>query len=195
MKPVSRYFLNGLIVTVPIAITILVVNQIFSLADKLLGQYLPIYFPGLSLIIVLVTICMVGWLSSNWILRRIFLFAERMVDTIPIVKFIYSIVKQISTAMLESKQLFKNAVLVPYPHPGCKVLGFVMSPLSEPLKEKLDVEYVCIFIPMSFNMTAGFNIMVRKDDVIPLEVTSESALQYILTAGAMMPRSNDVTKC
>jgi len=195
MKPVSRYFINGLMVTVPITITILVINQIFSLADKLLGQYLPIYFPGLSFIIVLATICIVGWLSSNWLLQKIIVFAERMVDTIPIVKFIYSIVKQISTAMLESKQLFKNAVLVPYPHPGSKVLGFIMAPLSEPLAEKLDEEHVCVFIPMSFNMTAGFNIIVRKDDVIPLDVTSESALQYILTAGAIMPRGNDVTKC
>jgi len=195
MKPVSRYFLNGLMVTVPITITILVINQIFSLADKLVGQYLPVYFPGLAFIIVLIAICLVGWLSSNWLLRKIFLFAERMVDTIPIVKFIYGIVKQISTAMLESKQLFKNAVLVPYPHPGTKVLGFVMSPLSEAVAEKLDEEHVCIFIPMSFNMTAGFNILVRKDDVIPLDVTSESALQYILTAGAIMPRGNDVTKC
>ncbi len=194
MKPVSRYFLNGLMVVVPISITILVVNQIFSLADRLLGQYLPVHFPGLALIIVLAIICIIGWLSSNWILRKIFLLAERMVDSIPFVKFIYSIVKQISTAMLESKQLFKNAVLIPYPHPDSKVLGFVMAPLSEPLAEKLDEEYICVFIPMSFNMTAGFNVMVRKDDVIPLDVTSESALQYILTAGAIMPRSNGVTK-
>jgi len=195
MKVISKYLLNGLIVIVPIAITVLVVQQIFSLAEKLLGQYLPIQFPGAGLVAVLLFIGLVGWLSSTWILKRLLAFGERLVNSIPVVKFIYNSVKQVSTAVFESQQLFKQAVLVPYPHPGVQALGFIMPSLSETLVSKLDGEYVCVFIPMSLNMTAGFNVLVPKKDVIILDVTSESALQYVLTAGAIMPRGNDVTKC
>lgn len=196
MKLISRYFINGLIVMVPIAITVFVVVQIFSLAERILGQYLPISFPGLSLVLVLLLIVLVGWLSSYWVLKRLLEFGERMVGGIPFIKFIYNSVKQLSTAVFESQNLFKHAVLVPYPHPGVKALGFITSELSEPLASELEGEHVCVFIPMSLNMTAGFNIMVPKRDIIQLDVSSESALQYVLTAGAVMPRSGDgVTKC
>jgi uncharacterized membrane protein len=194
MKKISKYLLNGLIVMVPIVITVFVVQQIFSLAEKLLGQYLPIHFPGLGLLSVLIIIVLVGWLSSHWILKQPLALGERLVNSIPVVKFIYNSVKQVSTAVLESQQLFGQAVLVPYPHPGVRTLGFLMPALSEPLATKLTGEYVCVFIPMSLNMTAGSNIIVPKEDVIILDVTSESALQYVLTAGAIMPRGNDVTK-
>ena len=111
------------------------------------------------------------------------------------VKFIYNSVKQLSTAVFESQHLFKQAVLVPYPHPGVKAVGFVMPSLSESFTDKLpDEEYVCVFIPFSMNMTAGSNIIVLKRDVIYLDISGESALQYILSAGAIMPRSNDMPK-
>lgn len=194
MKWISKYFINGLIVIVPFAITVFVVLQIFSFAESMLGRHLPIHFPGIGLIAVVLLILLVGWLSSHWALRQLLVLGERLVGTIPIVKFIYTSVKQLSTAVFESQQLFKQAVLVPYPHPGVKTLGFIMPELSEPFTTKLDEEYVCVFIPMSLNMTAGFNIMVPKRDIIILDIAGENALQYVLTAGAVMPRSNDVLK-
>lgn len=194
MKWVSKYFINGLIVVVPFAITVFVVLQIFSFAESMLGRHLPIHFPGIGLVAVILLIFVVGWLSSHWALKQLLVLGERLVGTIPIVKFIYNSVKQLSTAVFESQQLFKQAVLVPYPHPGVKSLGFIMPDLSEPFTSKLDEEYVCVFIPMSLNMTAGFNIMVPKRDIIILDIAGENALQYVLTAGAVMPRNNDVLK-
>ncbi|SDF24412.1 DUF502 domain-containing protein [Sporolituus thermophilus] len=191
MKWISKNFIRGLIVVVPIAITILVVLQIFNLAEKLLGRHLPIHFPGLPLIAVFLLIVLVGWLSSYWVLKRLLELGDRLLGAIPFVKFIYNSVKQLSTAMLESQQLFKQAVLVPYPHPGVKALGFIMPELSEPLVEKVGADNVCVFVPMSLNLTSGFNIIVPKRDIILLDITSESALQYILTAGAVMPRRPD----
>lgn len=191
MKWVSKYFINGLIVIVPIAITAFVVINIFSFTERLLGQYLPIHFPGLALVVVLFFIVIVGWLSSHWILQKLLGFGERLVGSIPVVKFIYNSVKQISTAVFESQELLKNAVLVPYPHPGVKALGFVMPELSAPLADKFTEEHVCVFVPMSLNLTSGFNIILPRRDIIQLDVTSESALQYVITAGAIMPRSND----
>ena len=191
MKLISKYFINGLIVIVPIAITAFVVVYIFAFTERLLGQYLPVHFPGLSLFVVLLLMVLVGWLSSHWLLKKLLGYGERLVGSIPVVKFIYNSVKQLSTAVFESQKLLQNAVLVPYPHPGVKALGFVMPELSAPLAGKFDEEHVCVFVPMSLNLTSGFNIILPRRDIIPLDVTSESALQYVITAGAIMPRGND----
>ncbi|VBB06079.1 Hypothetical protein LUCI_1294 [Lucifera butyrica] len=191
MKALSKYFINGLIVITPMVFTVFVVMQIFSVAEGLLGRHLPIHFPGVGLIAAILLILLVGWLSSLWILKSILNYIDRLVGSIPVVKFIYNSVKQLSAAVFESQQLFKHAVLVPYPHPGVKALGFVLPTLTEPLAKNFTEEYVCVFVPMSLNMTAGFNIMVPKRDIIPLDVTGESALQYVLTAGAVMPRGNE----
>lgn len=188
MKFVSRYFINGLIVLAPITITVFIIVKIFSIADDLLGTYLPIQFPGISLLAVFLLIWFIGWISSNWMLKEIISIGEKILYSVPVVKVIYKSVKQVSTAVFESQQLFKHAVLVPYPHPGVKALGFTMTDLSEPMKAGFTEEHVCVFVPMSLNMTAGFNIIVPKRDIIPLDVTGESALQYVVTAGAIMPR-------
>ncbi|BBB92796.1 MAG TPA: DUF502 domain-containing protein [Methylomusa anaerophila] len=190
MKWFSKYFINGLIIIVPIAITVFAVVNTFSFTEWLLGRYLPIHFPGLALVVVLALIFLIGWLSSHWLLKGIFDYTERLLGSIPIVKFIYNSVKQLSTTVFESQKLLENAVLVPYPHPGVRSLGFVMPDLSEPLSKQFDEEHVCVFVPMSLNLTAGFNIILPRRDIIPLDVTSESALQYVITAGAVMPRSN-----
>lgn len=190
MKWISKYFINGLIIIVPIAITIFVVVQLLSVTEGLLGRHLPVNFPGIGLITVFLVILLVGWLSSYWALKKVIEFGEKFVGSIPIIKFIYNSVKQLSTAVFESQQLFKQAVLVPYPHPGVKAMGFIMPELTEPLASRLPEEHVCVFIPFSLNMTAGVNILVPKRDIILLDLSSESALQYILTAGAVMPQGN-----
>jgi uncharacterized membrane protein len=194
MKNLSKYLINGLIVIVPIAITTFVVLEILAITENLMGRHLPVKFPGLGLLGVLTLLIVVGWVSSHWISQRIIGQCERLVDNIPVIKFIYGSVKKVSTAVFESQNLFKQAVLVPYPHPGTKALGFVMSELTAPIAGKLEEESVCVFVPFSLTMTAGFNIIVPKRDIIPLDVTSESALQYIITAGAIMPRGNEATK-
>jgi uncharacterized membrane protein len=194
MKSLSKYFINGLIVIVPIAITAFVVLKILELTESLLGKHMPMHFPGIGLIAVVALILVIGWLSSSWFLQRLLAYGERMLNSIPIIKFIYSSVKQVSTAVLESQHLFSQVVLVPYPHPGTRAIGFVVADLTEAISCQLEEENVCVFIPMSLNMTAGINIILPKRDIIPLDITSESALQYILTAGAIMPRGNEATK-
>lgn len=191
MKQLSKYFINGLIVLVPIAITIFVVVETLSFTEGVLGKHLPIRFPGIGLITVVGLILVIGWLSSYLILRRLLEFGERLLNKIPIVKFIYNSVKHLSTAVFESNSMFKQAVLVPYPHPGVKTLGFVMADLSEPLRENLPPGQICVFIPWSLNMTSGTNLILPEKDVIYLNISSESALQYILTAGAVMPCSEE----
>ena len=83
-------------------------------------------------------------------------------------------------------------MLVPFPHPGSFSLGFITSDVSDGLAEKLPDDHVCVFVPMSLNLTAGFNIFVPRSEVRILDVTSESALQYVLTAGSIMPKKISV---
>ena len=191
MKKTSKCFINGLVLIVPLATKVFVILEILYFTEGVLGRHLPVYFPGEGIITLLLLIYLVGWLSSNWFLKRIIVYGEKMVNKIPIVKFIYNSVKHLSTAVFESNNMFNHVVLVPYPNESCKAMGFVMADVPAALKEQLGEEYVCVFIPWSLNMTSGTNIFVAKKDVIYLNISSESALQYILTAGAVMPRSND----
>lgn len=187
MKKLSKYFINGLIVLVPIAITVFVIVEILSFTEGVLGQHLPVRFPGIGLITVLGLILLIGWLSSYLILKRMIELGESILSKIPIIKFIYNSVKHLSAAVFESNSMFKQAVLVPYPHAGAKVVGFIMPELSEPLQEYLPQGQVCVFIPWSINMTSGMNLILPEKDLIYLNISSESALQYVLTAGAVMP--------
>lgn len=188
MARLSKYFINGIIVIAPIAITVFVIVEIFSLADALIGRYLPIQFPGLSFISVLVLIGVVGWLSSSIILKKFLQYGETILSRIPLVKFIYNSSKKISSAVFESQNLFRQAVLVKYPSPDIYALGFIMADVAPSIAEHLDCEHVCVFIPFSLNMTAGVNIIVPKRDIIFLDISNEGALQYILTAGSVMPQ-------
>ena len=119
-------------------------------------------------------------------MRRVIRYGEALVGKIPVVKFIYNSVKHLSTAVFESNSMFDHVVLVPF-HQS-KALGFLMADVPDALKEKLGDDYVCVFVPWSLNMTSGTNLFVKKSDVIYLDISSESALQYMLTAGAVMPQ-------
>ena len=185
-KRISRRFVNGLILLVPIVITLLVVSEVMHITEGVLGKHLPFYFPGLGIITVVLGIYFVGWISSYWIMRRMIHYGEVLLGKIPVVKFIYNSVKHLSTAVFESNNMFDHVVLVPF-HQS-KALGFIMADVPPVLKEKLGDDYVCVFVPWSLNMTSGTNLFVRKQDVIYLDISSESALQYMLTAGAVMPR-------
>ena len=186
MKHVSRCFINGLILLVPISITFFVVAETLSFTEGVLGKHLPGYFPGMGIITLLAVIYLVGWLSSNWFLKRVIGYGERLLNKIPVVKFIYNSVKHLSTAVFESNSMFDHVVLVPY-HQSL-ALGFIMAEVPQVMKQKLGEDYVCVFVPWSLNMTSGTNLFVAKKDVIYLDISSESALQYLLTAGAVMPQ-------
>ena len=185
-KRISRRFVNGLILLVPIVITLLVVSEVLHFTEGVLGKHLPFYFPGLGIITVVLGIYFVGWISSYWIMRRMIHYGEVLLGKIPVVKFIYNSVKHLSTAVFESNNMFDHVVLVPFHQSNA--LGFIMADVPPVLKEKLGDDYVCVFVPWSLNMTSGTNLFVRKQDVIYLDISSESALQYMLTAGAVMPR-------
>lgn len=186
MNKVSKRFINGLILLVPLAITVFVVAEVLNFTEIVLGKHFPVYYPGMGIVTVLLAIYLVGWLSSYWFMKRVISYGEWLLGKIPVVKFIYNSVKHLSTAVFESNNMFDHVVLVPF-HQS-RALGFVMAEVPEVLREKLGDDYVCVFVPWSLNMTSGTNLFVKKSDVIYLDISNESALQYMLTAGAVMPQ-------
>ena len=183
---VSRRFINGLILLVPVAITFFVIEETLHFTEGVLGKHLPFYFPGMGIITLLAFIYLTGWASSYWATRRLIHLGEKLLGKIPVVKFIYNSVKHLSTAVFESNSMFDHVVLVPF-HQS-QALGFIMADVPQTLKDKLGDDYVCVFVPWSLNMTSGTNLFVKKSDVTYLDISSESALQYMLTAGAVMPK-------
>ena len=177
----SKTFLNGLIVLVPIGITLFVVMQILNFTEGVLGKHLPFYFPGIGLIAVILLIYIVGWISTHWLLKHVISFGESLLSKIPVVKFIYNSVKQFSTAIFESNSMFQNVVLVPF-HQSL-AMGFLMPNVPTVIKEKLDEDIVCVFVPWSLNITSGTNLFVKRSEVIPIDIKSDAALQFMLTAG------------
>lgn len=192
MNKVSKRFINGLILLVPLAITVFVVTEVLNFTEIVLGKYFPVYYPGMGIVTVLLVIYLVGWLSSYWFMKRVISYGEWLLGKIPVVKFIYNSVKHLSTAVFESNNMFDHVVLVPF-HQS-RALGFVMAEVPAVLREKLGDDYVCVFVPWSLNMTSGTNLFVKKSDVIYLDISNESALQYMLTAGAVMPQRQMSTK-
>lgn len=185
---VSKYFVNGLIILVPVTITMAVVLTIFNFTEEWIGKVVPIQFPGMGILAVAVLIVLVGWFSSNWIMKEILHLGDRLIASIPMVNFLYKSVQQVSKAMLGSQQAFRQVVLVTYPGTEAKAIGFLASPLSVEVEAALPDESLCVYVPFSFNMTAGINLIVPRKEVVFLDVTPESALQYVLTGGAIMPK-------
>ena len=184
---ITEDFLDGLIVLMPPVITIFVVMWILNLTESTVGKYIPVKFPGIGLITIIFTIWFVGFTTGNRLAQKIISIGEWFLNKIPVVKFIYSSVKQFSQAVFDSDSSFQNVVLVPY-HQSL-ALGFLMD-IPAPVREKLGEDYVCVFVPWSLNMTSGTNLFVKKSEVIHVEMKSDEALQFMLTAGTVTNKEN-----
>ena len=185
---VSSSFLSGLLIVVPPLITVFVLMWLFDLTESSIGKILPVKVPGVGLLTLVVLIWAVGVLSGNFLTKKILTLFDSLIGKIPIVKFIYGSVKQVSKALFESDSAFKKVVLVPYQK--SYVLGFQMLNLPEPVRQKLGDDYVCVYMPWSMNMTAGMNFFVKKSDVIEVDMLPPDAFQFILTAGTFSAVGN-----
>lgn len=180
-EKITSSFFRGLLIVVPPAITVVVMTWLLEFSEKHIGSLLPFKYPGVALLIVILGIWIIGVLSGHFLSQKVIEIFDAIIGKIPIVKFIYGSVKQVSKALFDSDSAFKNVVLVPYQH--SYVLGFLMLSVPAPVKEKLGKEYVCVYMPWSMNMTAGMNLFVKESDVIYLNMLPQDAFQFILTAG------------
>jgi uncharacterized membrane protein len=193
MKFLRRYFLTGLVVITPTAITVFVVwwsfTKIDNLIEPLQRRYPIIDIPGIGFAIVLVIIVITGILANNLIGRRLISLGESVMNRLPFVRRIYSAVKEVAAVLITEKSAaFQRVVLIRYPHRDSYALAFVTKDGMDYLNSIVGDELINVFIPTTPNPTSGFLLMLPKRDVIELDIPVEEAMKMVISGGAFAPK-------
>ena len=193
----KNYFLTGLLVILPVFITAYVIWFLIRAMDVVLkyvpakylpDTYLPFHIPGIGLILVVIIILAVGILFRNLAGRKVVGFWENMVDRIPLVRIIYSGVKQLlESFFIQKNDAFKRVALLEYPRRGAYVIGFITGESKGEVQNKTDKHMVNIFVPTTPNPTSGFYILIPEDELIILNMTVEDAFKLIISGGIFTP--------
>ncbi|WP_283121219.1 DUF502 domain-containing protein [Neisseria subflava] len=198
-KALKKYLITGVLVWLPIAVTIWAMTYIISAADRLISllpeSWQPQHFwgfniPGLGIVAATVVLFVTGVFAANVLGRRILGAWDSLLGRIPVVKSIYSSVKKVSESLLsDSSRSFKTPVLVPFPQPGIWTIAFVSGHIPDKLKGSLpqDDDYISVYVPTTPNPTGGYYIMVKKSDVRELDMSVDDALKYVISLGMVMP--------
>ncbi len=191
------YFVTGLLIWVPLAITFWVLSLIVGMMDQSLA-WLPgrwqsevlfgLRVPGLGVLLTLGVIFATGFLATNFVGARLLLVWEGLLQRIPVVRTIYSSVKQVSDTLLSSSgQAFRKAVLVQYPRTGAWTIAFQTgTPVPEVLA-KVSPHMISVYVPTTPNPTPGFFLMLPRADVIELSMSVDEALKYVISMGVVGP--------
>ena len=193
----KNYFLTGLLVILPIFITVYVILSLIRAMDAILkyipAKYLPetylqIHIPGLGLILVVILVFVVGLLTRNFIGRKIVQLGENIVDRIPLVRVLYAGVKQLLEPLfLQKTNAFKRVALIEYPRRGVHVIGFVTGESKGEVQSKTSKDMMNIFVPTTPNPTSGFYILIPEDEVVYLNMSVEDAFKLIISGGIVSP--------
>jgi uncharacterized membrane protein len=197
MPTIRRYFVAGLLVWIPLGITLWVLKLLVDAMDQSL-LLLPetyrsealfgFHVPGLGIILTLAIVLATGALAANFFGRRILLFGHGILTRIPIVRSIYGGVKQISDTLFSPEgKAFRRAVLVRYPHPGAWTVALVTGTPEHEVADLIGHDQISVFVPTTPNITAGFFLVVPRADTIPLDMTVDDALKYIISMGVAEP--------
>ena len=196
----KKYLLTGLLVWVPLSITIWVLKVTISTMDQTLlllpenwrpDKLLGIHIPGLGVILTVAVVVGTGLLTRNVFGQRLLSYWDGLLHRIPFVSAIYKSVKQVSDTLLSSNgQAFRKVLLVRYPHPEAWSLAFQTSEASGEIASYLDGEYVGVFIPTTPSPVNGFYFYVRKADTIELNINVDVALKSIISMGVVAPVAN-----
>jgi uncharacterized membrane protein len=193
----KKYLITGLLIWVPLAVTLWVLDAIVSTMDRTL-LLLPLQWqprqlfgfdvPGLGLVLTVVVVFLTGLLAHNFIGRRLVHWWERLLSRIPIVRSIYSSVKQVSDTMLSPKgNAFRQAVLVEFPQRGHWAVGLVVGAPGPAITRHLHDDLLTVFVPTAPNPTSGYTILVRPSDVKELDISVDDALKFIISLGVVTP--------
>ncbi len=207
--PIGRlrnYFLTGLILVGPAYITISLTWWFINWVDDLVRPfiplayrpetYLPMKIPGLGLIIALVTLTLLGFLTANFVGRKLVEIGENILNRMPVVRPVYKSLKQIfETLFSKGGSSFRRVGLVEFPSPGMWSLVFLSNSASPDIAARLpDTEHVAAFMPCTPNPTTGFFFYVPRRDIIDLDITVEAAMTLLMSAGMVQPGGNDQQK-
>ena len=196
----KKYLITGLVVWIPVGITIWVLNAIVSTMDQTL-KLLPLdwlperHIPGLGVMLTIVVVLVTGVAASNILGQRLLGLWEGILKRIPVVNSIYGGVKQVSdTLFAPGGQAFRKAVLVQYPRMGSWTIAFLTGAPGGDVVNHLPGDYVSVYVPTTPNPTSGFFLMMPTIDVIELDMTVDEALKYVISMGVVVPHTVPVAK-
>ena len=190
---IRNYFITGVLVLIPIGITVYLTLFLIKISSKILPKelnpdhYLPYNVPGLEILISLFLITFIGWLSLTFIGKRVIVFFETVLNRIPILRTIYSSTGQLMDNFSQNKKSKKSVVLVQYPRQGIWAVGFATKENTGKIKDALSEDTINVFVPTTPNPTSGFLLLFPKKDVIFLDLTFEEASKFVVSAGSINP--------
>jgi uncharacterized membrane protein len=192
-----KYFITGLLIWVPLVITLWVLDILISTMDQSLRLLPPewrpealfgYHIPGLGVILTLLVVFLTGLFTANMLGQRLVKLWEWLLSRIPVVKTIYSGVKQVSDTLFSGQgQAFRKALLVQYPREGSWIIAFQTGQPGGDVANHLKGEYVSVYVPTTPNPTSGFFLMMPKSDVKELDMSVDEALKYIISMGVAPP--------
>ena len=197
MSSIRRWLLAGLLVLVPLAITLAVLNWIVSTLDQTLlilpvawhpDKLLGFHIPGFGVVLMLGIVLLMGAVASNFFGKRLVQWGNSLLSRIPIVRSIYSSVKQVSdTLFSENGNAFRKALLVQWPREGVWTIGFLTGLPGGDVVNHLPGEHLSVYVPTTPNPTGGYFVMLKKSDCIELQMSVDEALTYVISMGVVVP--------
>jgi uncharacterized membrane protein len=199
MHALRKWLVAGLLVIVPVAITVAVLRWIIETLDQTLhilpeawqpDRLIGVHIPGFGVLLTLAILLIVGAIASNFVGKKLVHLGDRIVTRIPVVRSIYSSVKQVSdTLFSESGNAFRTAVLVQWPRPDVWTIAFVTGTPGGDVANYLQGEdFVSVYVPTTPNPTGGYFVMLRKSDCIELKMSVDDALKYVVSMGVVSPQ-------
>ena len=188
-----NYFIAGIVVLVPIGITLYLTRFFISISSKLIpnelnpNSYLPFAIPGLEILLAIIFITIIGSLSLSFIGKKILKIFNDILKRIPILRTIYSAIGQMTETLAPKKGSKKSVVLVEYPRKGSWAVGFATRENDGEISKKTNTNLINVFVPTTPNPTSGFLLMFPKDEVIFLDLTFEEASKFIVSPGSFNP--------
>jgi uncharacterized membrane protein len=196
-NPIRRYFITGLLVWVPLVITVWVLSLLVSTMDQTLlllppqlrpEHWLGYYIPGMGAVLTVLVVFFTGLFTANIVGQRLVRWGERVLARIPVVNSIYNGVKQVSDTLFSpGGQAFRKALLVQWPSPGMWTIAFLTGTPGGDVVNHLQGDYLSIYVPTTPNPTGGYFVMVPRSAVIELDMTVDEALKYIISMGVVAP--------
>ncbi len=190
-----NYFIAGVVVLVPIGITLYLTKFFISISSKLVpkeinpNSYLPFAIPGLEIILSVIFITLIGGLSVSFIGKKILQLVNDLFRRIPILRTIYSAIGQMTETLAPKSGEKKSVVLIEYPRKGSWAVGFATKDNKGEISDKTNKKLVNVFVPTTPNPTSGFLLMFPKDEVLYLDMSFEEASKFIVSAGTSNPKS------
>ena len=189
LAKLRNYFITGIVVLVPIGITLYLTKFFISISSKLIppginpNNYLPFAIPGLEILLSIIFITFIGGLSLSFIGKKILQIFNDLLKKIPILRTIYSAIGQMTETLAPKSGSKKSVVLIEYPRKGSWAVGFATKDNKGEISKKTNTELVNVFVPTTPNPTSGFLLMFPKSEIVYLDMSFEEASKFIVSAG------------